>query len=115
MLAHIKYWGNIKQADYVDIVNHFKNGDWSYREEAIKYCQLDCKILYDVLNKFMILVFQELSVNANKCLSLPALALKIYKRKYMPLISVYQLTKEVCDAIRESYSGGAVDCYIPHN
>jgi DNA polymerase type B, organellar and viral len=33
----------------------------------------------------------------------------------MPANSIYQLGGEVEQAIRESYSGGAVDVYIPHN
>ena len=33
----------------------------------------------------------------------------------MPDNSIYQLNGKIENAIRESYSGGAVDVYIPHN
>ena len=33
----------------------------------------------------------------------------------MPENSIYQLTGKIESDIRQSYSGGAVDVYIPHN
>ena len=41
--------------------------------------------------------------------------MKIYKTHYMPENSIYQLLGKVESVIRQSYSGGAVDVYIPHN
>ena len=48
-------------------------------------------------------------------LTLPALAMKIYKILFMPKDTVYQLHGKIEQNIRESYTGGAVDVYIPHN
>jgi len=41
--------------------------------------------------------------------------MRIYKAIYMPKETIYQLTSNVESDIRQSYTGGAVDVYIPHN
>jgi hypothetical protein len=41
--------------------------------------------------------------------------MKIYKTHFMPDNSVYQIHAKVEQDIRKSYTGGAVDVYIPHN
>jgi hypothetical protein len=41
--------------------------------------------------------------------------MKIYKTHYMPKDSIYQILGKVEAAIRQSYTGGSVDVYIPHN
>jgi len=88
---------------------------WSFEQESIKYCKLDCLSLHEVLTKFNELVYSNFSINIHKTLTLPSLAMRIYKTHYMPENSIYQLTGEVEQNIRQSYSGGAVDVYIPHN
>jgi len=41
--------------------------------------------------------------------------MKIYKTHYMPENTIYQITGNVDRDIRQSYTGGAVDVYIPTN
>jgi len=41
--------------------------------------------------------------------------MKLFKTHYMPKDTVYQLHGLVEKNIRLSYTGGAVDVYIPHN
>jgi hypothetical protein len=115
ILPPIEYWNNISNYDFDLIAKKYAGITWSFRDEAIKYCKLDCKCLYDVLNKFNELIFKEFSVNIHKSLTLPALAMKIYKSQYMPKDTIYQLLGNVDKDIRECYTGGAVDSYIPHN
>ena len=88
---------------------------WVFKDEAIKYCKLDCQCLHEILTKFNELIFKNFKVNINISLTLPALAMRIYKSQFMPANSIYQLLGRVEEAIRESYTGGAVDVYIPHN
>jgi len=88
---------------------------WNFQLEAIKYCKLDCKTLHDILTKFNELIFNEFKVNVHKPLTLPALAMRIYKTQYMPADTIYQLLGKPEVNIRNSYTGGAVDVYIPHN
>ena len=85
------------------------------KDEAIKYCDLDCKCLFDILTKFNDLLFSIVSVNAHSSLTLPSLAMKLYKSKFMQKNTVYQLSGKVEKDIRESYTGGAVDVFKPQN
>ena len=41
--------------------------------------------------------------------------MKIYKTHYMPENSIYKISGLIEQRIRESYTGGAVDVYRPHN
>ena len=88
---------------------------WNFQTEATKYCKLDCQSLYEVIVKFNELIYKEFKVDSHTVLTLPSLAMKIYKTHYIPADSIYQLLGKVQEAIRSSYTGGAVDVYIPHN
>jgi hypothetical protein len=86
-----------------------------FKVESTKYCKLDCKCLFEILTKFNELIFNEFSINVHKILTLPALSMRIYKSKFMPKGMIFQLHGIVERNIRLSYTGGAVDSYIPHN
>ena len=81
----------------------------------MNYCKLDCKTLYDILTKFNELIFSEFSINMHSVLTLPSLAMKIFKVHYMPNNTIYQILGQVEKDIRQAYSGGAVDNYKPTN
>jgi hypothetical protein len=111
----IEYFKNITIDNYLSLSNKFSNKLWSFKEESIKYCKLDCFILFEILTKFNELVFNEFKINVHKSLTLPSLAVKIFKTHFMPEDKLYQLHGKIEQNIRESYTGGAVDVYIPHN
>ena len=115
VLPKLALWAGISLDDYESLVSEFSNKMWSFKDEAIKYCNLDCKCLYEVLTQFNELIFNEFQVNMTKCITLPALAMRIYKTNFMPKDSIYQILGKVESDIRHSYTGGAVDVYIPHN
>jgi hypothetical protein len=114
-LPQFKYWKGVSDLEYNGLLSDYTNKLWSFKDEAIKYCKLDCKCLYDVLTKFNILIFKEFKVNMTKSLTLPALAMRIFKTHFMPKDSIYQILGNIEQNIRDSYTGGAVDVYIPHN
>jgi len=109
------HWTDISVSDYIKLQFKYKGIIWNYRDEAIKYCKLDCKCLYDILVKFNELIFKEFNINIDIPLTLPALAMRIYKSQFMPNNTIYQLLGNVDTDIRNSFTGGAVDVYIPHN
>jgi len=114
-------FNSISKNEYLMLQDQFVNKMWSFRDEAIKYCKLDCLSLYQVLTKFSELIYKEFKVDKINALTLPALAMRIYKTYYLPnyhstkQFSVYQLNGLPEFNIRKSYTGGAVDVYIPHN
>jgi hypothetical protein len=115
VLPKFEYWTGITLSDYQIIGKDFKNKMWNFQLEAIKYCKLDCQCLYEILVKFNELIYHNFKVNIHKPLTLPALAMIIYKTHFMPKDTIYQLLGKAEQGIRESYTGGAVDVYIPHN
>lgn len=108
------YW-DITFEEYENLVRRFFNRTWSFKTESVNYCIQDCVALHQVLTQFNRYVFEQFSINAHNLLTTPALAMRIFKAHFMPDNSLFQLSGDVEAAIRESFSGGAVDTFIPHN
>lgn len=113
LLPKFEYWlsglsagqgQGIDLTSYGNLVIEFNSKNWSFMNESIKYCNLDCKCLYDILIKFNLLIFNEFHVNITKSLTLPALAMRINKINFMPKDSIYQILGRPEEAIRESYT-----------
>jgi DNA polymerase type B, organellar and viral len=110
-----EFFTNLSLTEYLNIKNKYSNKIWSFKDEAIKYCELDCISLHQVLTKFSNLIFNEFKVDPLKVLTLPSLAMRIWKTHFMPKNKVYQIHGLNQENIRKSYTGGAVDVYIPEN
>jgi hypothetical protein len=115
LLPKFEFWIGISLREYLSIKYEYTAKTWNFKDEAIKYCKLDCKCLFEVLVNFNKLIFKHFKVNINISLTLPALAMRIYKSQFMPKDTIYQLLGNVEKDIRQSYTGGAVDVFIPHN
>lgn len=110
-----KYFTSLSTNEYLNLKNQYLNKIWSFKDEAIKYCILDCKSLHEIISKYSVLIYNNFKVDPIKMLTLPALAMRIWKTFYMPKNTVYQIHDLPEYNIRKSYTGGAVDVYIPHN
>jgi len=108
-----EYWTNISLTEYELLKHPFKNTFWSFKKEAIKYCKLDCLSLHQILVKFNKLIFNEFQINIHSALTLPSLAMRIYKTNFMPKDTIYQLLGRPEWFIRQSYTGG-LWMYIDH-
>jgi DNA polymerase type B, organellar and viral len=109
----IKYFGNkITLEEYNNYSKKFNN-NWNLREETIKYCNIDCISLYQVIIKFNNLIFGLFKINIHKYPTLPSLAFAIYRSNFMMDSIIPQLSGKIANAIRSSYTGGAVDMYVP--
>ena len=122
-------------SQYLEYKSSFSNSLWNLRNEVLKYCELDCILLYDILKNFNDLIFDLSDINIDNTYSLPSLAFKIYRSKFMPSeekidISSGEIIKnkkgkakivgsiniigtDLYDELKESYYGGHVDMYIP--
>jgi len=47
-----KYWTKITPIEYIELKEEFGKRMWSFQEEAIKYCKLDCEALHQVLSSY---------------------------------------------------------------
>lgn len=128
ILPEIEYWIDIPTEEYKFLENKFLNKEWSFKDESIKYCKRDCSSLHEVLSSFNKLIFSNFEVNMTDCLTLPSLAFLIFKTHFIPRpikddkgnitnsdSLIYQILGDTEREIRESYTGGAVDMYKPHN
>jgi hypothetical protein len=116
-LPAMKYW-NLNSSDYESLVNKYTgcfNKTWNFRDEAVKYCKLDCQCLHQILTIFNEIIYKEFKVNIHSSLTLPSLAMRIYKTHFMPANTIFSLHGKIEQEIRLAYTGGAVDVYIPHN
>lgn len=86
-----EYWTDISKDKWIELKNEHGNKTWNFKNESIKYCEQDCISLHEVLSKFSNLIYNKYKIDPIKCLTLPALAMKIWKTQYMPTDSIYQI------------------------
>lgn len=110
----IKYFMDIKLADYNKYEANF-NGNWNLKNEAIKYCELDCISLHQVIYKFTDMIYDLFQKNVHHYPTLPSLAFAIFRSKFMLEENIPQLSGKIAKDIRLGYTGGSVDMYIPEN
>ena len=108
-----KYFNNITIDDYNKYKDSFINIKWNFKNEAIKYCQLDCKSLYQILIKFNNLIFDRFKLNINKYPTLPSLSFAIFRSQYLKKDSIHMMSGDIANYIRQGYTGGACVMYIP--
>lgn len=106
-----KYFNGISINEYNDYKDSYQI--WDFKEEAIKYCQIDCISLYQILSQFNHLIYDRFKINIHKFPTIPSLAFKIYRTHYLPKDSIHNIGGSIEKDIRQSYTGGAVDMYVP--
>jgi len=56
IFPRFEYFKDITIDKYLNISQEFNNQIWNFKEEAIKYCELDCISLHQILTKFSVLI-----------------------------------------------------------
>lgn len=99
------------------IAANYPDNIFNLREEAIKYCLLDCQLLLKIMNQFTFLMFEGLSVDISTTSTLPGISFKLFRKKYFNkaknLIPKFKL-KDFLN-LSKAFLGGATDLYIPTN
>lgn len=104
----------VSLTEYNEYVNRFKDKVWSLEKETLNYCSKDCISLFQILVKFINLIYDKFGVNALKCPTLPSLAFRIFRLNFLlPTINIPLLKREIYDNLVQAYYGGHVDMYIP--
>ena len=94
----------------VKLINSFN--EW--KDLIIEYCNQDCTILFEILIKFKTLVYSNWKINIEDYPTISSLAFAIYRKHYLPLNLIPITTGKIFDFIRQSYTGGSTDMYIPY-
>ncbi len=105
---------NISELEYKTYSDSYKN-HWNLKTEAIKYCIDDCKSLYEILLKFNKMFFDKFHININDHPTLPGLAFRLFRTKYLKDSKIPMIYGDNYKRLKLSYTGGAVDMYIPTN
>jgi hypothetical protein len=114
-IPDFKYFDSISKSEYLIYYEIFKNKTWNLMTETIKYCEIDCVSLYQIIIKFNELVFEKFQIDIHKYPTLSSLAFAIFRTHFLKLNTIPQLTGQIAKDIRMSYTGGAVDMYQPYN
>jgi hypothetical protein len=110
---YVKFRG-ITPEEYKEYCKSFEGKEWNLREESLKYCKQDVLALYQVLDKFNSKIFEKFNVDIHKTPTLSSLAFTIYRANFLKDSKIPLVTKEMYNDLKISYTGGAVDVYIPH-
>lgn len=114
-VPEFKYFTEISEIEYQDYMNQFIGKLWNLEIETVKYCNIDCISLYQILIKFNSLIYKLFEINIHKHPTLSSLAFAIYRTHFLKKDTIAQLSGQIAKDIRQSYTGGAVDMYIPEN
>lgn len=101
--------------EYNNYKQNFIDKLWSFKDESIRYCSLDCVSLYQVLDKFNKLVFNKFRLNITDYPTIPSLAFSIFRSSYNKEENIHQLSGKIDKDIRSGYTGGSTDMFIPKN
>jgi hypothetical protein len=104
---------SVKYQDYLSYKNLYSNNIWDLKKETIKYCELDCKVLYQIIDKFSDTIFELFRVDLLKYPTLSSLAFAIFRSKFLKGAKIPLILGEMYKFIKQSYTGGSVDVYRP--
>jgi hypothetical protein len=97
------------------VINNFPSHDWNLKKESIKYCQLDCISLHQVLIKFSQLIWDKYHINITKFPTLTSLTFSIFRAHFLGNNKIPMLAGQFYNDIKQAYTGGATDMFIPTN
>jgi hypothetical protein len=84
-----------------------------HKNDALNYCIQDCISLYQVISKFNKLIFDRFKMNINNYPTLPSLAFALFRTHYLKDTKIAQLSGKIYSDIKNSYTGGSTDMFIP--
>lgn len=117
IIPKIEFFDKITIEEYELYCNNtkFNNNNWNLRTETIKYCELDCLVLYQILSKFSDNIFKLFRIDILRHSTLSSLAFAIYRTNYLKDAKIPLIHGEIYNFIKQSYTGGSVDVYKPVN
>jgi hypothetical protein len=99
---------------YNNYCKQFADKSWSLKNETLKYVDIDCIALHQILIKFGNIIYDRWGIDIKHTPTLPALCFKIYRSRYMPKDTIPIITGIPYRDIKQSYTGGSTDMYIPY-
>jgi hypothetical protein len=113
MVPHYESNDQINREEYNIYASKFKSYNWNLRRELTNYCENDCVVLFQVIQKFNEFIFDLFQLNIHRFPTLPSLAFGIFRCHFLKDFKIPLIVGQMFHAIRSSYTGGATDVYIP--
>jgi hypothetical protein len=110
----LRYFDDITLEEYNTYCETFSHS-WNLKDEAINYCINDCVSLYEVVEKFNRLLFDEFSININEHPTISSHARRVFTTHFLGENTIPMIYGEDYRKLKVSYTGGATDMYIPSN
>jgi DNA polymerase type B, organellar and viral len=66
LFPEYKFFTSLSTTEYLNLKNQYTNKIWSFKNEAIKYCELDCVSLHQIISEFSILIYNNFKVDPIK-------------------------------------------------
>lgn len=102
-VPELKYF-DISETEYLNYSNEFEGTSWNLKDETIKYCEIDCISLHQIVSKFNELIFERFKINIFKYPTLSSLAFAIFRTKFLLADTISQLSGQTANEIREGYT-----------
>lgn len=114
------FQGDTKSPYYMENLDHynkkveiFLNLD-EWKNKVQNYCEGDCIALYEILIKFRDLVHTKFQINMDNYPTTPSLSFAIFRTHFLEENTIPLFKGKIMDYIRESFTGGSTDVYIPY-
>ncbi|TPX36076.1 DNA-directed DNA polymerase [Synchytrium endobioticum] len=120
--SNLNYIGKVPDIKYFEGINVERYNElfkdvrvWKLRLQTLLYLKNDVLGLHQVLDQFFQEIHTLTGLNATLYISLPSLALAIFRRNYLESSRLIPIIKGKCyDDIKLGYHGGLVSNYIPY-
>lgn len=111
-VTYFKYFKDITFEEYQEYLGNYPNNIWSLKDETIKYCEMDCISLYNVLCNFNLLIFDHFQLNIVNYPTLSSLAFGIFRSKFLKEDNkIALISGKLLDDIKQGYYGGHTEVY----
>lgn len=94
----------------VEIINNFP----LWNSKIIKYCEIDCITLYQIIMNFRELVFDKWDLFIDIYPTISSLAFGIFRKHYLNEFEIPIYKGKVFDFLRSSFTGGSTEMYRPY-
>lgn len=105
------YFDNFFTEDYIRYYMNFINGNWSLRNELIKYLKADLLSLHQVINIFIKDIYNLEKIDITKLPTISSIAFKIFRTNYLENSKLPIIKGNAHNDMRNAYYGGVVEVF----
>jgi len=107
------FYENISDLEYQVLLDTFKERNWNFKDELLKYMKNDIGALYETINKFSEVMYDLENLNITSVSSLSSIALKIFLSNYYDKnkTPIHIPRHENYLDIKNAYFGGRVEVF----